>query len=486
VSTNQPLTNHQPEPYQLPSGHCDACPGQDAGGTQPFEPAGLGPSTQSGDVNLQSTINPLASSDVGGTAGHDAAACVSARGKCDGERVCDAREANCILPPTTQSLPARQVVAPQAQNFGADAAASELPINPTIENAGIDMSAASTINPTIESAGIDTPATSISKDSTKGKITAYFVKSTADSWARRSAMRGPPPPSVSIPVPTPAGVAPFDAVAPSVPSVAPTAIRRRTVASTNDSPIAQPTGAALQHSTNDSPISQPAGAAQQRLHERQALSKCRLYVAHGSRLVASGMNPRARANRQAPPAQNPNNTIFTNDTSSNRKHVEFSPNVTIEESPNAPIEESPDVTEESPSVTFEESTNVTIEESPNVTFEESTNVTIEESPNVTVKKSKTRLRENEKSKKQASGAKDNSSGTLLPWANYTYAELRKYREEMEMALTGYCYALLPESPIDVSTPTQAVSEPSTPKPLTHIPHRRTPPTPPMGRLAKDL
>jgi len=299
-------------------------------------------------------------------------------------------------------------------------------------------------------------------------------------------VHGPPPPSVSIPVPTPAGVAPFDAVAPSVPSVAPTALRRRTVASTNDSPISQPTGAALQHSTNNSPISEPAGAAQQRLHERQALSKTRLYVAHGSRLVASGMNPRARANRQAPPAQTPNNTIFTNDTSSNRKHVEFSPNVTIKESPNAPIEGSPDVTEESPNVTFEEPTNVTIEESPNVTFGESTNVTIEESPNVTVKKSKTRLRENEKSKKQASGAKDNSSGTLLPWANYTYAELRKYREEMEMALTGYCYALLPESPLGVSTPTQAVSEPSTPKPLTHVPRRITPQTPPsMSRLAKE-
>jgi len=85
---------------------------------QAFEPAGLGPSTQSGDVNLQSTINPLASSDVGGMAGHDAAACVSARGKCDGERVCDARDANCILPRTTQSLPARQVVAPHLNAHG--------------------------------------------------------------------------------------------------------------------------------------------------------------------------------------------------------------------------------------------------------------------------------------------------------------------------------------------------------------------------------
>jgi len=416
-------------------------------------------------VNLQPQINPLASSDVGGTAGHDAAACVSARGKCDGASACDARDANYMLPPTTQSLLARQVVAPQAQNFGADAATSELPINPTIENAGIDTSSASTINPIIESAGIDTPAASISKDSTKGKITSYFVKSTADGRARRSAVRGPPPPSVSIPVPTPAGVAPFDAVAPSVPSVAPTALRRRTVAATNDSPISQPTGAAPQHSTNDSPISQPAGAAQQRLHKRQALSKTRLYVAHRSRLVVSGMNPRARANRQAPPAQT-TNTIFTNDTSPNLKQVEFSPNVTIEES-----------------------SNVTIEEALPDTIEESPNVTIEESPNVTVKKSKTRLRENKKSKKQAPEAKDNSSdtllGTLFPLADYTDAEIRKYREEMYMARGGYWYALLPESPTDVSTPTQVISEPSTHKPLTPAPRRIKPQTPPMSRLEKE-
>jgi len=78
---------------------------------QPIEPAGLGPSTQSGGMNFQSTINPLASSDVGGTAGHVAAACVSARGECDGESVRDARDANCILPPTTLSPLARQVVA---------------------------------------------------------------------------------------------------------------------------------------------------------------------------------------------------------------------------------------------------------------------------------------------------------------------------------------------------------------------------------------
>ena len=178
---------------------------------QPFEPAGLGPnSNQQGDMDTQLTINPLASSDVGGTAGHDAAACVSARGKCDGASVCNARDARVLISPTTR--PARHVVAPQARNIGADAAASELPINPTIENAGIETSAASTINPTIKSTGIDTPAASISKDSTKGKITAYFVKSTADGRARRSAVRGPPP---FHPIRPSAGVAPIDAGAPA-------------------------------------------------------------------------------------------------------------------------------------------------------------------------------------------------------------------------------------------------------------------------------
>jgi len=189
----------------------------------PCEPAGLGPDGNlPGDMNIQSQINPLASADAGGTAGHDAAACVSARGKCDGASVCDARDAR-MLSPTTLPFQARQVVAPQAQNFGTGAAVIELAINPTIESAGSNTSAAFTINPTIESAGIDTPAASISKDSTKGKITAFFVKSAAHGRARRSAVRGPsdslPFPSVSIPVPTPAGVAPFDAVAPSVPSV---------------------------------------------------------------------------------------------------------------------------------------------------------------------------------------------------------------------------------------------------------------------------
>ena len=162
--------------------------------------------------------------------------------------------------------------------------------------------------------------------------------------------------------PTPAGVTPFNAVAPSAPSVSPPALRRRTVASTNDSPISQPTGASSRRSTNE-------------FTSRTRLSRTQLYVARGSLHVASGINP--RADRKASPAQTSNNTISTNDTSSNRKKNEFSPNVTIEESPNVSIEESP-------------------------------NVTLEESPNVNLKKSKARLRENKKSKKQASEAKIDS------------------------------------------------------------------------------
>ena len=112
VPTKEPLTNQQPEPYQLPSSDIVMrAPANMPAAPQPFEPAGLGPSTQSGDVNLQSTINPLASSDVGGTAGHDAAVCVSARGESDGAGVFDARDAR-LLSPTTQCPLARQVVAP--------------------------------------------------------------------------------------------------------------------------------------------------------------------------------------------------------------------------------------------------------------------------------------------------------------------------------------------------------------------------------------
>jgi len=280
---------------------------------QSFEPAGFGPnSNQPGVMNFQSTINPLASSDVGGTAGHVAAACVSARGECDGERVRDARYASCILPPTTLSPRARQVVVPQAQNFRASAVAIALVPQPsTIENAGADAPEVSTPKRSVHFT-TDPPVddeegwTKAEGKTARGRAKRSAKCGTSAPFAPSVSIPVPTPagvapfdavaPSVSIPVPTPAGVAPLDAVAPSVPSVAPTALRRRTVASTNDSPISQPTGAAPQHSTNDSPISQPAGAAQQRLHKKQALSKTRLYVARGSRLVASGMNPRARVN----------------------------------------------------------------------------------------------------------------------------------------------------------------------------------------------
>ena len=80
----------------------------------PSYPAGACPDdTQPGDMNTntQSQINPLASADAGGTAGHDAAACVSARGESDGASVFDARDAR-LLSPTTPCPLARQVVAP--------------------------------------------------------------------------------------------------------------------------------------------------------------------------------------------------------------------------------------------------------------------------------------------------------------------------------------------------------------------------------------
>jgi len=471
---------------------------------QPFEPAGVCPDQPRKDMDTQSTINPLASSDVGGTAGHDAAACVRARGECDGECVCYARDANCVLSSTTLSLRARQVVVPQAQNFRAGAAAIALVPQPsTIKNAGADAPEASTLKhsvhfttdppvddeegwtkvegktargrakrsakcgtsvpsvpsvpsaavPAIRSAGRPSirsaapavrrptrssfrPSASVtSLDAAAPPVTSSVPSAAGplppwegvayDSNGMPTHPAGVAPfdavaPSVSIPVPTPAGVAPFDAVAPSV---APTALR---VASTNDSPISQPTGAAPQPSTNNSPISQPTGAApqpstnnspisqpaeaaRQRRDEMHALSKTRLFVAKGSRFVSSGMDPRM-ANRQAPPAQT-TIPIVTHDTPPNLKHVEFSPNDTIEEESHVTIEEeSPNVTIQSPNVTFEESPNVTIQspnvtiQSPNVTFEESPSATIEElPPDITVKK----LR------KQAPEAKDHSFDTPL-------------------------------------------------------------------------
>ena len=332
----------------------------------PFEPAGVCPDQPRKDMDTQSTINPLASSDVGGTAGHDAAASVRARGECDGERVCYARDANCVLSSTTLSPPARQVVLPQAQNFLASAAAIALVPQPsTIENAGADASEASisqrsvhfTTDPPVDDeegwtkcfgktaqrrakrsakCGTSVPSAVPAAPTVRCPTRSSFRPSASVTSASpvtpsvpSAAVPLPPwegvaydrngmpthpagvapfdavAPSVSIPVPTPAGVAPFDAVAPSV---APTALRG---ASTNDSPISQPT-ALRGASTNNSPISQPTGAARQRRDEMHALSQTRLFVAKGSRFVSSGMDPRM-ANRQAPPAQT-TIPIVTHDT----------------------------------------------------------------------------------------------------------------------------------------------------------------------------
>jgi len=432
-----------------------------------FEPAGVCPDQPREVMETQSTINPLASSDVGGTAGHGAAACVRARGECDGERVCYARDANCVLPSTTLSPRARQVVVPQAQNFRAGAAAIALVLQPsTIENAGADAPEVSTpkhsvhftTDPPVDdkegwtkvggktargrakrSAKCGTsvpsvpsvPSAAVPAVRSAGRPSIHSAvpavrPSTRSSFRPSASVTSldavappvtPSLPSAAVPLPPwevvaydrngvpthPAGVAPFDAVAPSV---APAAL---CVASTNDSPILQPTGAAPQPSTNDSPISQPAEAPRQRRDEMHALSKTRLFVAKGSRFVSSGMDPRM-ANRQAPPAQT-TIPIVTHDTPPNLKHVEFSPNDTIEEESHVTIEEeSPNVTIQSPNVTFEESPNVTIQspnvtiQSPNVTFEESPSATIEElPPDITVKK----LR------KQAPEAKDHSFDTPL-------------------------------------------------------------------------
>jgi len=113
------VTNHEPatinpetsrQPSRAPANMPEA--------PQPLptiRPSGLRPGRypvgRHADMNLQPQINPLASADAGGTAGHDAAACVSARGKCDGASVCDARDAR-MISPTTLPLQARQVVAP--------------------------------------------------------------------------------------------------------------------------------------------------------------------------------------------------------------------------------------------------------------------------------------------------------------------------------------------------------------------------------------
>ena len=153
-------------------------------------------------MNFQSTINPLASSDMGGTAGHVAAACVSACGdECDCESVHNARDASCILPPTTLSPRARQVVVPQAQNLGASAAAIALVPQPsTVENAGANASEASISQRSVHFT-TDPPV-----DDEEGWTKC--VGKTAQGRARRSAKCGTSVPSV-----------------PSVPSIPSAAVR---------------------------------------------------------------------------------------------------------------------------------------------------------------------------------------------------------------------------------------------------------------------
>jgi len=56
---------------------------------------------------------------------------------------------------------------------------------------------------------------------------------------------------------------------------------------------------------------------------------------------------------------------------------------------------------------------------------------------------------------------------------------------MEMAYTGYTYALLPESPTDEAAPSLDGTEPSTHKPFTPAPRLIKPPTPCMSRLEKE-
>jgi len=163
-------------------------------------------------MNIQSTINPLASADAGGTAGHDAAACVSARGKFDGASVCDARDARMLQPPTTLSFQARQVVAPQAQNSGTGAAVIALVPQPsTIKNAGADASKVSISKRSVRFAA----APPVDDDEGWTKC----LGKTAQGRARRSAVCGTSAP----PVLPSAGVTSLDAVAPSDPSVRPSA-----------------------------------------------------------------------------------------------------------------------------------------------------------------------------------------------------------------------------------------------------------------------
>jgi len=197
---------------------------------QSFEPAGSGPNTNQprGVMNFQSTINPLASSDMGGTAGHVAAACVSARGECDCECVRDARDANCILLPTTLSPRARQVVVPQAQNLGTSAAALALVPQPsTFENAGAAAPEVSTPNRAVHFMTDPPVADDEGWTKVKGKTARGRAKWSAKCGTSVPSAAVPAVPAVLRPLPAarrptrssvhPAtGVTSLDAVAPPV------------------------------------------------------------------------------------------------------------------------------------------------------------------------------------------------------------------------------------------------------------------------------
>jgi len=275
-------------------------------------------------MNLQSTINPLTSSDVGGTAGHVAAACVSACGECDCERVRDARDASCILSPTNQSSRARQVVVPQAQNCGASAAAiAPVPQPSTVKSAGADASEASihqrsvhftTDHPVDDEESwtkcVGKTAQGRARRSAKCGTSVPSVPSAAARSAGRPSIRSAVPavrssirpsagvtsldaiapsvsipvpipagvapsgavaPSVSIPVPTPAGVAPFDAVAPSVALPAPPGGVTPGNAASPVVDSASPATISQAASTNDSPI--PVGASAASTNDPKSNSK---------------------------------------------------------------------------------------------------------------------------------------------------------------------------------------------------------------------
>jgi len=349
--------------------------------TLPSQPAGFGPNSNLGDMNIPSQINSPAC--AGEAAGHNAAACVSARGKCDGASVCDARDDR-VPSPTTSPLQVRPVIAPHAQNFGTGAAAIALVPQPS----------------TIENAGADASKVSISKCSSKFDATPSFDENwtvclgkTARGQARRSAVCGPSDPSIcpsagatSLDAAAPsdpsvrpsAGVTSFDAVAPSVtlpsipsaalplppwgtynydrsgtlnlrsvrsavapsvampsaPSVAPSVALPAPSAGVTPGNAASPvvysvSPAAIPQaaSTNDSPIL--AGAAAASTNNPKSISSvvstplssrkpCACWTSPTpspvDRLVKSGIKLTAAAGTKARPA---NNTIFTDDTSSN-------------------------------------------------------------------------------------------------------------------------------------------------------------------------